>query len=122
VKTRLALLGLVLVPQLTGCIAVHTVTLLPRAELRPQDLLDARGVTTTSGPGARFDRNAPVWIARDTLFATVGGAPFRVALADVRQAWVPRPNIAASVAVTSVVVVPIVLVSLLVSVYRYPYL
>ena len=54
------------------------------------------GVTTRAGAEVRFDRRAPVYVVGDTLFASAGGAPYRIELAQVQQVSVARPDRAMS--------------------------
>ena len=71
------------------------------------------GVTLGSGDEVRFDQQAPVRLAKDTLHATVRGAAYATGLADVRRVWVQRTsaglsllvNAAAVAVVTALVVV-----------------
>jgi hypothetical protein len=88
-----------LMPQLTAC-TVRSTMRVGLAQVPPQELLDARGITTTSGTDVEFDRGGLITVQRDTLFATVRGEPYKVALAQVQQAWVDRPDEAKSTGAT----------------------
>jgi hypothetical protein len=48
------------------------------------------GVITRAGDQVVFDRGATVHFARDTVFASVHGVPFQIALKDVRRVAVDR--------------------------------
>jgi hypothetical protein len=90
---------MVMIPQLAGC-TVRTTTRVGLAQVQPQELLDARGITTKSGTDVEFDRTGLITVRSDTLFATVGGEPYKVALAQVQQAWIDRASEAKSTGAT----------------------
>ncbi len=54
------------------------------------------GVTTVDGDSARFDRDGNAYVARDTLFATVAGRPYRLAVCRASVVWVNRKDEALS--------------------------
>lgn len=58
------------------------------------------GLTTRDGVRVAFDRDAPAYIAGDRLFAWARGAPYAIALADVKRVAVSRVNRPVSLLVT----------------------
>jgi hypothetical protein len=52
------------------------------------------GVTSVKGVAIEFDRGAPAYAARDTVFGTVHGAPYQIAVSDVQRIWVSRTDVA----------------------------
>jgi len=77
-------------------VSVHTsdlVTALGRASFAKERI---GGITTKSGDLVHFDRAAPVYVAQDTLFASVDGRPVQVALDLVQRVWVVRSDRALS--------------------------
>ncbi|HYT71060.1 MAG TPA: hypothetical protein VEK78_06725 [Gemmatimonadales bacterium] len=82
------LLCVALLPHVTGCSGYKT------EKLAPASFDPARGtlvgITTSGGQEIRFDEAAEV--RRDTVYATVHGAPFVIPVGEVQRAWVREPD------------------------------
>jgi hypothetical protein len=115
-KPVAALLLVILLPQLTGCIIHRTKQLPPEKALKPaaeppnvqwQDEAIV-GVTMKDGREIRFRSGTRAYIESDTLFGlTAARKPFRAPLGDIQRVSVRRVNVGRSLLATFAVLVGI---------------
>ena len=110
-KYRRLIAALLLPPTLflvTGCTSNRAV---PTADLKPpgtryyKDGEEVRGVITESGDEVQFDE--PVRPVADTLYASVEGQPYNIALLDADQVIVKRTDAGETIGLTIGVLVGI---------------
>lgn len=81
-------LGLALLPQLTGCVSTKTRGIaLPSEEPLPRERITS--ITTLQGEVLYFD-SPGARLQRDTLFGSVEFEPVQIPLADVERLWVTK--------------------------------
>lgn len=95
---------LVLLPQFTGCMSVYAIDL---ADVERPVAEGVYGVISEGGQRVDFDRPSTD-IRNDTIYATVGHSPYAVALDDVQQLRLRRPDARKTAIVLVLAVVSVV--------------
>ncbi len=110
---------LALLPQLTGC-SVRRTDRVPVEEVEPPVTEEIAGVTTNAAREVEFDRaersRPRARISNDTIYASVDGQPFSIAMDEVSHVWLRRRDTAGSIVASFFVGVGIVVAAVLVAV------
>lgn len=92
---------LALLPHLTSC-SVRKTARVPVDEVEPPVTEEIAGVTTRTAREVEFDRarrsRPRATIRNDTIYSTVDGQPFAIAMDDVSHVWLRRTDTVGSIA------------------------